>query len=456
LFEIDAFVIIFLKKNKNMTIKINRFEIKARQDDFCGTLVNSIHEYYPILKNTKNLTFDEMFDSVKDMFSLIEWISLIYDGNLEVLKNKYFWPSPTGVSTNPWFNYFYPNAVPTCEIFKKLHQIAPPTDLLNQRFFQCVKDEDVQGMNILYLLGADINARDSSSETPLIASLNQFSYYYGPTNFQLEHGAQISVNEVKQKCKKNQFLPKGAYLLIEKFLESTEQRIYYVAYDILFSNIFTTPDYIFSDLFKDGFIKRKYKDMEASFENNKWVVSPCFIKLIQVLVGYSYTQIMHTASLNDTGLNIIHYLIDNGVDVNDVDSKARTALMVAAEHGCENIVKYLIEKGANVNLQDLDGKTALFSATNGLSVANHLSMKDFIAWPEIDPIYDPKTGWSEGNIKGREAMVAKVKASQVELYSRIVSVLEAHGATIEGIPLDKIDFYHEQQRKTFQCQKFLR
>ena len=62
-------------------------------------------------------------------------------------------------------------------------------------------------------------------------------------------------------------------------------------------------------------------------------------------------------------INVIVYLLRQGVNVNAKNDEGDTALMEAAEEGNLNIVKYLVENHANVNARDKEnGETALMEA----------------------------------------------------------------------------------------------
>jgi ankyrin repeat protein len=59
---------------------------------------------------------------------------------------------------------------------------------------------------------------------------------------------------------------------------------------------------------------------------------------------------------------IINYLLEKGQDVNDKRSDGYTVLMFASMNGSLEIVKYLIEKGADINDVEVSGKNALILA----------------------------------------------------------------------------------------------
>src|SRR5690606_12437976 len=76
---------------------------------------------------------------------------------------------------------------------------------------------------------------------------------------------------------------------------------------------------------------------------------------------------MHVLKINNTPIEAIKLLIDNGANINLQNKNGKTALMIAVA----NIISHnlLIEKvklliNANVNLQDENGKTALTYALN--------------------------------------------------------------------------------------------
>lgn len=70
------------------------------------------------------------------------------------------------------------------------------------------------------------------------------------------------------------------------------------------------------------------------------------------------TALMWAALANHMG--IMEYLIKAGASVDAIGgSRARTALMIAAERGCENAVRVLLANGATTLISDCDGKTAM-------------------------------------------------------------------------------------------------
>ena len=66
-------------------------------------------------------------------------------------------------------------------------------------------------------------------------------------------------------------------------------------------------------------------------------------------------------------VDVLSWLIRNGVDVNLTTSNNCTPLMKASLNGHMNVVTFLVEHGANIDQQDKNGDTALHYAVNGNS-----------------------------------------------------------------------------------------
>ncbi|ORY75169.1 ankyrin, partial [Neocallimastix californiae] len=73
-------------------------------------------------------------------------------------------------------------------------------------------------------------------------------------------------------------------------------------------------------------------------------------------------------------VNVVKYLVNNGVYINRKDQEGNTSLVIASKEGFFEIVKFLVDKKANVNKFNSIGYTPLmFASQNGhLSIVKYL------------------------------------------------------------------------------------
>lgn len=81
------------------------------------------------------------------------------------------------------------------------------------------------------------------------------------------------------------------------------------------------------------------------------------------------TPLMKTKSLD-----VVEYLVENGADIHKTNNYGETVLHIASFKGNLSIVKYLVENGAVVNKQDIYGFTPLMNSNNKeyIDVSNYL------------------------------------------------------------------------------------
>ena len=145
---------------------------------------------------------------------------------------------------------------------------------------------------------------------------------------------------------------------------------------------------------------------------------------------FSFSSGLLTAA--DNGINnAVQFHLDMGVNINDVDSNGRTALMLASKAGHEEIVETLLSAGANgsqdshsrggqvllkrgadPNIQKKDGATALmYASQNGYSEVVQILLK----------------GGADPNIQKKDGATALMYASQ-NGRSEVVQILLKGGA----------------------------
>ena len=84
------------------------------------------------------------------------------------------------------------------------------------------------------------------------------------------------------------------------------------------------------------------------------------------------TALHFAAGSSDNSGEILRCLIENGADVNGVNKRKHTPLMIAAKMGRINALTLLIKHGADVDLQDSDGYKALHHPVYGSDISSEI------------------------------------------------------------------------------------
>lgn len=93
--------------------------------------------------------------------------------------------------------------------------------------------------------------------------------------------------------------------------------------------------------------------------------------LLNCSLVYGLTPLLLAASSGQTKL--IKYLLDSGVDVNQVDSTGHAALHVASVKGHQKVVEYvLITKGNKINKEHLNSALFMAAAEGYVKIVNQL------------------------------------------------------------------------------------
>ena len=67
---------------------------------------------------------------------------------------------------------------------------------------------------------------------------------------------------------------------------------------------------------------------------------------------------LHKAAMFDH-VDVAGFLLENGSNLDPIDSEKRSPMLLAASRNCINMVSYLLRKGANINLKDFKNRNLL-------------------------------------------------------------------------------------------------
>lgn len=176
-----------------------------------------------------------------------------------------------------------------------------------------------------YLLkkGADIDIQDNNGDPAI-----HWSAYYGNvpfTRFMLENGAKTNLKSIHSDGVMQVALKEWKDSVVDLLLE----------YKV---NIYN--------------VQENSKDLINAVKNNNYSLFRGLVNKnnINTRDGSGNTLLMIAAQKGF--IKIVEYLVDEGVDIDEVNSVGQTALNLAVYFGQNSIANYLIEKGANVNKTD--------------------------------------------------------------------------------------------------------
>ena len=131
------------------------------------------------------------------------------------------------------------------------------------------------------------------------------------------------------------------------------------------SNSYMSKEWIEADIDKETKTFRVIKMMVAIRETKMDEVRQLFALDNSILFEKDRekdTPILK-ACRNCNAERILHFLLENGANIEDRDSINQTPLIIASQHGCDQLVKILLKAGANVHHTAEYSKNALITAT---------------------------------------------------------------------------------------------
>ena len=206
-------------------------------------------------------------------------------------------------------------------------------------------------IRLLAANGADINAKDRWGDSPLDHAARQ-SYPESAIRCLLDLGAVPPIN-LLHLLARNSVL--GAEVMLQHFLEiswdpnSRDKR----GQTVLHRAVGTEAP------------------LESALRRIRLLVdhgADCFARS-----NYGET-LLHSACKRKKGTDIVHLLLEYGLDLEAKDNGGRTALLIAAQQydSSVELINLLIDRGANVYARDNMNQTALFGITLGVKVAKLL------------------------------------------------------------------------------------
>ncbi len=157
-----------------------------------------------------------------------------------------------------------------------------------------------------------------------------------------------------------------------------------------------------------------------------------------------YNQV--NASDERNQMEIVKYLIEKTLDINNQDSEGTTALIMASKYGNLELAKLLIKKGAEINAKTKDGNTALKEAAD---TRGHLELVKFLLENKAD--INAKT------VDGTTALMTAVRNNNLEVVRFLLeNKADVNAKTKDGNTALKyaskypeiVKLFHANQEKT--------
>ena len=116
-------------------------------------------------------------------------------------------------------------------------------------------------------------------------------------------------------------------------------------------------------------------------------------------------------------LDLVKFLIEQGVDINSQDNHGITALMVAAYHDQVEIIPFLLDNGAKVDIKAANGMTAKMYAIDGCQIDSF----------ELLQQYDSSSCDVEGTLKAaNEKLIQQYNKNRDKIMTNITFPIKDH------------------------------
>ncbi|WP_128896860.1 ankyrin repeat domain-containing protein [Longirhabdus pacifica] len=250
---------------------------------------------------------------------------------------------------------------------------ASKTPALIEAFYETLRSNDFTTMKQLIVNGEDVNARNKHGQTMLQMAITNNNKEL--VAFLLDANADVNVELLPDQ----RFVMEGQTLLDTALKEGNKE----IISAMLAAN--PTIDKAYQPFYKaveamiDGDKQALQQIINKGFDiNTTNKIGDTLISLaaqwdketvqmleeaganLDQLNSKGLTSLMLAAQNGDT--EMVSYLLQAGANIDVLSQKIyedTTALMFAAEQGHSKVVQKLIDKGANLNLQDVEGNTAL-------------------------------------------------------------------------------------------------
>jgi ankyrin repeat protein len=259
--------------------------------------------------------------------------------------------------------------------------VLPPNINIDNRTLLHVAALNPKSIKVLkYLIekGCDVNADDGRNMTPLFLAIT--AQNNEAANYLIDHGAESPQQRHYTLTEADDYLLKAMavttihtdktvvsetndYKLIKETTTGIGKAVHNVNTSVneraqLMTVIANCIESIKNKRFFDAVHEENIETVKLQLKTNP--------KLVNAKYGSAGNTPLHHAVMNNSNLEVIMYLIENGADVNVKNDGGVTPLYAAAGYNPNvDVIKYLVKKGANLNTKSQSGGTPLLNSVAG-------------------------------------------------------------------------------------------